>query len=363
MVLMMFPTVKVENENLNNVVDTVKQHLNYYEVNVNPMSIKFLFFDSDNPNIDENFDEIRKILVPEGYIPFLFRDGEHYIEVSIRPDENYRTNKVNFVMLILTVISTIYVGSIYASSFVTPGPYSEMYKLLYGFVFFSLPLMVILGVHETAHYIVAKKYHVNASLPFFIPFPYMIGTFGAFVSLRDPIPNRKVMAEIGAAGPIAGFVVAIPLLFLAQYFETIFQPVGTYIPFELNYPIIYTLFGIIEPTRVPIFPMVFAVWVGMFATAMNLIPSGQLDGGHIARGILGKNAYILSYAFLGFLFYLTIRYNYLGWLFLGLFVMFMGLVHPPALNDYEKIKTRDILIGIFALIMFVLTFAPLPIKP
>ena len=107
-----------------------------------------------------------------------------------------------------------------------PGTFAEEYKLLYGFVFFSLPLMFILGIHETAHYIVARRYKVNASLPFFIPFPYLIGTFGAFVSLRDPVPTRKAMAEIGAAGPIAGFLAAVPLLFLAQYLEGIFKPIG-----------------------------------------------------------------------------------------------------------------------------------------
>ncbi len=359
----MFPSVKVENEKLEYIVDTVKSKINYYEVHANPMSVRFTFFGSDNPDIDQQFDELRKILVPEGYIPFLVMDVENYVEVTIRAEQKYKTNTVNLIMLILTLASTIYVGSIYAKSFVAPGRFSELYSLLYGFIFFSLPLMFILGIHETAHYLVAKKYNVNASLPFFIPLPYLIGTFGAFVSLRDPIPSRKAMTEIGAAGPIAGFLVALPLLFLAQYFETIFKPVGSYIPFELNYPMIYRLFGIFEPTKVPIFPMVFAVWVGMFATAMNLIPAGQLDGGHIARGVLGSKSYLLGYIFLGFLFYLTIAYNYLGWLFLALFVIFMGMVHPPALNDYQKISKFDIGIGIFSIIMFILTFTPLPIKP
>jgi membrane-associated protease RseP (regulator of RpoE activity) len=359
----MLQSVKIENENMKDVIETVKSKINTYEVIANPASIKFLFFDSDNPDINKRFDELRKILVPEGYIPFLVLDTEHYVEVGIRPKSSYRSNSVNFVMLILTLASTIYVGSIYASSFVHPGPFAEEYKLLYGFVFFSLPLMFILGIHETAHYIVARKYSVNASLPFFIPFPYLIGTFGAFVSLRDPVPTRRAMAEIGAAGPIAGFVAAVPLMFLAQYFESIFKPIGNYIPFVLNYPEIYHIFGIVEPSNVPIFPMVFAVWVGMFATAMNLIPAGQLDGGHIARGILGPKSYIVGYIFIGFLLYLTIAFHYIGWFFLALFVIFMGMVHPPALNDYEKISKLDVGIALFALVMFVLTFTPLPIKP
>ncbi|MEM0139936.1 MAG: site-2 protease family protein [Ferroplasma sp.] len=359
----MFPNIRIENEKMQEVVDIVNSKFNIYETVVNPTGIKFIFFDSDNPDINRSFDELRKELIPKGYIPILVMDIEHYIEVGIRPKESYRSSRVNLIMLILTLASTIYVGSIYASSFVHPGAYAELYKLIYGFIFFSLPLMFILGIHETAHYIVARKYKVNASLPFFIPFPYMIGTFGAFVSLRDPVPTKKAMAEIGAAGPIAGFLAAIPLLFLAQYLEGIYRPIGNYIPFELNYPMIYSLFGIIEPINVPIFPMVFAVWVGMFATAMNLIPAGQLDGGHIARGLLGSKSYLIGYIFIAFLFYLTVAYNYIGWLFLALFVIFMGMVHPPPLNDYEKISKFDIAIGVFSLVMFILTFTPLPIKP
>ncbi|AAT42828.1 site-2 protease family protein [Picrophilus oshimae] len=355
--------VKVQSDDLEYVVSTVRSYINSYETDVNPLYIRFYFFESDNPLLDENFDEIRKILVPSGYIPAVIKGPENYIEVTRRPKENYRSIYVNIIMLVLTLLSTVYVGSIYAASFVRPGPYYEFYKLLYGFVFFSLPLMFILGIHETAHYLVARRYRVNASLPFFIPFPYIIGTFGAFVSLRDPIPDRKAMTEIGAAGPIAGFLASIPLMFLAQYFEKVIKPVNNVIPFQLNYPLIYKLFGIFEPVKVPVFPMVFAVWVGIFATAMNLIPAGQLDGGHIVRGLLGSRAYILNYIFLGFLFYLAIVYNYLGWLFLALFVIFLGLVHPPALNDYARIKMRDVFIGIFCLLMFIITFTPLPIKP
>jgi len=132
----MFPSIKIENEKLEYIVNTVKSKINYYEVNVNPAKVKFTFFESDNPDLNEKFDELRKILVPEGYIPFLVKDVENYIEVTIRPDENYRTNKVNLIMLILTLASTIYVGSIYAKSFVNPENfrnYIAYYMALYFF--------------------------------------------------------------------------------------------------------------------------------------------------------------------------------------------------------------------------------------
>lgn len=351
--------VRVQSEDLEKVVRTVKSYVNVYEVDVNPLSVRFFFFKSDNPNLSDDFDHLRSDLVPKGYIPFLVEDVENFIEVSRRPETKYRGNYVNLIMLVLTLASTIYVGSIYASNFVQPGALGGALKYIYGFVFFSAPLMLILGVHETGHYLVARRHKVKASLPFFIPFPIGIGTFGAFISLRDPIPSKKVMLEIGAAGPIAGFLTALPLLFVAEYLQGVFPVVGNYMPFVINFPILYPLLGLTTNFPGPVFPMVFSVWVGIFATAMNLIPVGQLDGGHVVRGLLGKRANIVDYIFVAFLFLIGFKYS--GWWFLAMFVVFMGLNHPPALDDYTKIPQRDILIGVAALIMFIVSFTIQPL--
>lgn len=353
-------TMRFQSEDLEDVVRTVKSYVNVYEMDVNPLSVRFFFFLSDNPDLTQSFDDLRRNLVPRGYVPFLVRDAENFIEVSRRPETRYRGNLVNLIMLVLTLGSTIYVGSIYASNFVQPGAYYGLLKYFYGFVFFSAPLLLILGVHETGHYLVAKHHNVKASLPFFIPFPIGIGTFGAFISLRDPIPNKKVMVEIGAAGPIAGFLTAFPLLFVAEYAQGFFHPVGDYMPFIINFPLLYNFLGLSTNFSGPVFPMVFSVWVGIFATAMNLIPVGQLDGGHVVRGLLGKRASVIDYIFVGFLFLIGFRYN--GWWFLAMFVVFMGLTHPPALDDYSSIAHRDILIGVAALIMFIVSFTIQPLS-
>lgn len=353
--------VKVESEDLGNVVSTVKSYINVYEMDVNPLSIRFFFFLSDNPDISGQFDQLRMELVPKGYVPFMVKDVENFIEVSRRPQTAYRSNYVNLVMLALTLASTIYVGSIYSANFVQPGAMGGALKYIYGFIFFSAPLLLILGVHETGHYIVAKRHKVKASLPFFIPFPIGIGTFGAFISLRDPIPNKKVMLEIGAAGPIAGFLTALPLLFVAEYIRGFFTPTGNYMPFLIHFPLLYKLFGLTTQFNGPVFPMVFSVWVGIFATAMNLIPVGQLDGGHVVRGLLGKRATVVDYIFVAFLFLIGFRYN--GWWFLAMFVVFMGLNHPPALDDHTGIPSRDILLGVAALVMFILSFTITPLSP
>lgn len=351
---------RVQSDDLQYVVDVVNNRLISYDIQANPMSVRFYYVNSDNPNLSEAFDEIRIELVPKGYIPFLSEDAEHYLEVSRRQPANYYGVYVNVIMLVLTLLSTIYVGSTYASDFVALGS-SIWTSILYGFIFFSLPLMLILGIHETGHYLVAKRHKVRASLPFFIPFPLTIGTFGAFISLRDPVPNKKAMVEIGIAGPLFGFLTALPLLFVASYLSNLFVPVSNaHVPFTLSFPFIYQLLHLTTPVNEPIFPMVLAVWVGMFATAMNLIPVGQLDGGHVVRGLLGKRASIIDYIFVAFLF--IIGYYYNGWWLLAIFVVFMGLTHAPALDDYSPVKGKQILLGVVGLVMFVLTFTTVPIK-
>ena len=349
----------MQSEDLEYVVRVVRDHLNAYDIQATPVNIRFYYINSDNPDIDNAFDEIRKELVPKGFIPFLSEEGEHFLEVTRRPSVKFRGVYLNIIMLILTLASTIYVGSIYAVNFVA-NPRDIYTRILYGFVFFSLPLMLILGIHETGHFIVARCHKVRSSLPFFIPFPLTLGTFGAFISLRDPLPNRRAMTEIGIAGPIAGFLTALPLVFIANSLSHAFPPLHDFrIGFFINFPLIYRVLHLNEPHGVPVFPMVLAVWVGMFATAMNLIPVGQLDGGHVVRGLLGKRASIVDYIFVAFLFILGFRYR--GWWLLAIFVVLLGLTHPPALDDYAPVKPVDIALGVAALIMFILTFTAVPI--
>ena len=350
--------VRVQSEDLEYIVNTVKSKIQTYEIMVSPTDVKFFYFNSDNPNMSESFDQVRQELVPKGYIPFLYEGGEHYLQVNRRPPTKFRGVYINIIMLVLTLASTIYVGSVYAENYVS-GTNPELMRLLYGFVFFSVPLMSILGVHEIGHYIVAKRFKVRASLPFFIPFPFSIGTFGAFISLRDPVPNRKAMTEIGIAGPLFGFLLAFPLLFLADYLQKIIPYVHDYSTgFGINFPLVYNILNL-HPVTQPLFPMVLAVWVGMFATAMNLLPVGQLDGGHVVRGLLGRKANIVDYIFVGLLFALGFEYE--GWWLLAIFVLVIGLTHPPALDDYSRIPARDVALGVIALVLFVITFTPIPL--
>lgn len=350
---------RLQSEDLKYVIDLVTSKVVAYNINVTPTIISFQYFKSDNPEIEKAFEEIRIDLVEKDFIPFLQEAEENAIFVSHRPVRKYRSNLLNIALFFATIASTIYVGSLFSLPFIAPGSMKPYWSILYGFAFFSAPLMLILGLHELGHFFVARRYHVKASFPFFIPVPFSIGTFGAFISIRDPIPDRKSMTEIGAAGPLVGFATSIPLLFVANYLQGVFQPFTDTQSFLVNFPLIYHLLGIAVPHNEPLFPMVLAVWVGIFATAMNLIPVSQLDGGHVARGILGRRATILGYIFVAFI--IVISYYYPGWIFLVFFAIFLGLNHPPPLNDYSKVIPRDILIGVAAVAMFVLSFTVIPI--
>lgn len=349
----------LQSEDLKYVINVVTSKVVTYNINVSPTIVSFFYFKSDNPDVEKAFEDIRIELVDKGYIPFLQEAEENVIIVTHRPKQRYRSNIVNIVLFFLTIASTIYVGSILSRPFVSPGSSVIFWSIAYGFIFFSAPLMLILGLHELGHFYVARRYHVKASFPFFIPVPFSIGTFGAFISIRDPIPDRKAMTEIGAAGPLIGFATSIPLLFVADYMQSLFHPFTDTQTILVNFPLIYHLLGIALPKGEPIFPMVFAVWVGIFATAMNLMPVSQLDGGHVVRGLLGRRSVILGYAFVVFI--IIISYYYPGWLFLVFFAIFLGLNHPPPLNDYAKVANRDILIGVAAVLMFVLSFTIIPI--
>ncbi len=349
---------RMQSGSLSQVVDLVKDKIQTYDIEVNPVALTFFYLKSDNPTMDQKFDELRKELVPMGFIPFLREDVENVLIVTVARKRHYLENKVNVILFAMTLVATVYWGSIYASNFST----SETQSILYGFLFFAGPLLLILGLHELGHFIVAKRLSVEASFPFFIPFPLYLGTFGAFISLRDPIPNRRAMVEIGAAGPIVGFLSCIPFLFLANYLQQFFPATGNNSMFTVNFPYLYDLLGL-HSGSAPVFPMVLAVWVGFLATAMNLLPLSQLDGGHIARGILGGNSNILGYGIVGFLVFIGLAYNYPGWIFLAMFGMVMGLSHPPPLDDYSKINFRDAIIAAVTVAMFLLSFTAKPIIP
>ncbi len=275
--------------------------------------------------------------------------------------------KLNILLLIATVGTTVTAGLFICA------PYFNMHVLrlrtvFYSFLFFSLPLMTILGIHEMGHYFAAKKHNVKVSLPYFIPLPppLILGTMGAFISLREPIPNKKVLLDVGAAGPVCGFIVALPVtiigLFLTNIYAVHAPPAGETI--LLGSPLIYILLSILVDLFIPfkenilMHPTAFAGWVGLFVTSINLLPAGQLDGGHVFRALFGEKSRYVSYAAVAFM--VGLGFFYPGWFIFAFLILLLGMRHPPALNELTKLDKKRKILGLFTILLLIVCFVPVP---
>ena len=238
---------------------------------------------------------------------------------------------------------------------------------LAGGLLFSISLLLILGAHEFGHYWASKKNGVQSTLPYFIPAPpiFIAGTFGAFIQIKQRIPNRMVLMEIGAAGPIAGFVVALPMLILGLYLSSVTPSIGMgSINFGSSLILNFCsqlVLGV-DPSssdiNIHLHPIAFAGWIGMLITALNLMPVGQLDGGHIIYAIApGKHSAIGKIFFAGLF---PLGYFWPGWFFWAAMIALMGFKTAPLKEDVGKLKLIHIVLGSISMVIFILTFIPIP---
>jgi membrane-associated protease RseP (regulator of RpoE activity) len=323
----------------------------------------------DEQTLEEKFESLRRVLSEKQYIPMIrFEQGEHIIYIIKKSKSKKRKSVwINIILLSATIFTTTLAGALQWVD-INQVDWMNMFTLMYlwlGFIFFSVPLLLILGVHEMGHYYASKKHHVDASLPYFIPLPppFLLGTFGALISTHEPIPNRKALLDIGIAGPLCGFLVAIPIsligFFLMQQNPHIIETPGANMvllpPLLLQW--MESFFSL--PTNAIIHPTLFAGWVGIFLTAVNLLPAGQLDGGHIARAIFKEKHKYISWVVIFVLAGLSIYYT--GWLMFAIIILlFIGTQHQPPLNEITPLDTRRKLLGLLILIVFILSFAPIP---
>ncbi|MCX6667158.1 MAG: site-2 protease family protein [Euryarchaeota archaeon] len=343
----------------------VGQHFPFYDVKSGPDVVVF-FCRIDTMMLEEKFNYLRKSLSEKGYIPMLrYEHGEHVIYVIKKPKIKKKPVWINLVLLIATIFTTTLAGSLQWVGIKNVN-WIEMLSPAYlfdGFIFFSAPLLLILGVHEMGHYYASKKHNIDASLPYFIPLPppFILGTFGALISTREPIPNRKALLDIGVAGPICGFLVAIPITFLGfflmQQNPVIAPSGGGYMVPPLIIQAIESFFTV--PQNAIIHPTLFAGWVGIFLTAVNLLPIGQLDGGHVARAFLKEKHKYAGWVVIFLL--IGLSFVYTGWLMFAFIVLFLiGTQHQPPLNEIDPLDMRRKLIGILVVIVFIVSFAPIP---
>src|SRR6266571_3753549 len=337
----------------------VAKYFTVYGVVVTPLALTFQVT-SPTGSIDAPFDGLRQELVPKDYIPTITQErGETLVHVQRRPRMRFARRQVN--LLLLTLPSIVFFGGAWNWSSYSGEPILSVASIGYGSLFFSLPLLTILGSHEMGHYLVAKRYKVQASLPFFLPSLPPLGTLGAFISLRDPIPNRRALLDIGVSGPLVGFAIAIPVTLVGLALSTASPSLppsvaGEQIQASLLFNFLSLFFPL--PDSFVMHPLAFAGWVGLFVTAINLLPAGQLDGGHVARALFGRNQFYLSWAAILLLF--TMSYFYIGWIFFAFLILMLGARHPPPLNDLTRLDPVRKLVGIAAVVILFLTFVPVP---
>lgn len=306
--------------------------------------------------------------------PWLLWEAPYQPAIPLRR----RPIALNLILFFLTVVTTLSVGASLSLAYARnqPGyslalnplsvlllPFRHPEQLLAG-IPFSFTLLGILMAHELGHYLTCRHYGISASYPYFIPFPNIIGTLGAFIRIRSPIVNRKALFDVGISGPIVGFLFALPALAIAIAHSKIIP--GSQFDGALilgNPPLLKMLARYIHPgvlvSDISLHPVGRAAWVGLFATALNLLPVGQLDGGHIVYSLAGRRHRYVSWAFCVFLIYLGTFY-WGGWISFAILLLFLGMRHPALLDPGQELDASRKWFALVALAIFLLCFTPAP---
>jgi membrane-associated protease RseP (regulator of RpoE activity) len=277
---------------------------------------------------------------------------------------------------LLTVLSTTFVGAWHWAAFAagseTPAADPGTAGFWAGGLIFSVPVLAILGCHELGHYLACRYYDVDATLPWFLPAPLpLTGTLGAFIRLREPIPHARALFDIAVAGPLAGFVVAVPLLVAGIAGSRVVPLPADGGGLVLGDPLLFQLverivWGVIpDGQALYVHPMGLAAWFGLLATALNLFPFGQLDGGHITYALVGRHARWLSMATIAAT--LALAAGSLSWAAWTVMLLVMtamqGVGHPPTGDDTQPLGRTRLALAVAAALVFVLSFTPRPIEP
>ena len=285
--------------------------------------------------------------------------------------------RLSLLLFLLTFLATLLVGTQLALSFRLSGPTAGGLEffiavlehplvLVYGLAF-ALAIMGILLAHELGHYLACRYYGISATLPYFIPFPNLIGTMGAFIRIRSHFPQRRALFDVGIAGPLAGFLVAVPTLLLSLPHSKIIQVDPSAMAISFGEPLIFKLAAWFFQLQTPpgkdlyIHPVAFAAWVGFFATALNLLPMGQLDGGHIVYALFGKYHRQISLGFALVVIPALMFFFWSPWIVWALIPLLLGIHHPPTLDDGIPLDPARKGIALAGLLVFILCFIPAPI--
>jgi membrane-associated protease RseP (regulator of RpoE activity) len=281
-------------------------------------------------------------------------------------------------LFLLTVVTTVMAGAGHFASFALDfgggqAPALSTTAFILNGLWYSVSILAILGAHEFGHYFACRYYGVDASLPYFLPIPLpLTGTMGAFIRIRQPIPGKRELFDIGIAGPIAGFVIAVPVLLVGMSFSrVIVLPADTTGFIELGEPLLFQGVAWLfwgtpsEGYSINLHPMAFAAWFGMLATALNLFPIGQLDGGHISYAVFGQKSTAVTLGTVVALVALTfVSSSWIVWTVLTIVMLAaFGPRHPRTIDEHVPLDRTRLWLAVAALAMFVLCFTPAPIEP
>ena len=286
---------------------------------------------------------------------------------------------INIVLFVLTLGSVFLVGTswglnyLYAEKFAADPnfrPESGFFqdsRLIFLSAVYAIVLMAILLAHELGHYLTCRRYGLSATLPFFIPAPSLIGTLGAFIKIRSPVNLKRRLFDIGAAGPLAGFVLAVPALFAGLAMSKIVPAIPHEEAIVFGEPLLLRLGGLLflksagPGTDIILHPIAFAGWVGVLVTALNLLPLGQLDGGHISYAVFGPRNRLFSKIVMGLLVVFGLLF-WVGWLIWFFILLIMGLRHPRVFDEHEPLGKKRTVVAVVILVIFILSFIPAPVR-
>lgn len=272
---------------------------------------------------------------------------------------------LHVILFVLTFFTTLLAGAMMSGVVPWETP-EEIYRGLP----FSLTLLLILITHELSHYVMSRRHKVSVTLPYFIPAPSLIGTFGAIIKMKPPIYDRRALIDIGASGPIGGFLVSIIAVEVGLGLSEVvpieaIQKIegGISLGSSLLFHLMARMVLHIDPgkTDILLHPVAFAGWIGFLITSLNLLPIGQLDGGHIAYALFGDRhekiakTSIPVLVVLGFVFWP-------GWIVWAVLMLFIGYRHPPVVFPQIQLDSKRRITGWVSLAIFILTFTPMPIS-
>ncbi|MGH7771317.1 MAG: site-2 protease family protein [Candidatus Binatia bacterium] len=277
----------------------------------------------------------------------------------MKGDQQRRKPWLHILLFLTTLATTTIAGALQNGV----NPITDPWQISSGLPF-AIALMTILLVHEMGHYLMSRYHGVPATLPYFIPAPSFIGTFGAFIKMNSPPPDRCSLFDVAAAGPLAGLILAVPAVIVGLHLSTISpDPAGGIAlgsSLLLSFLSKITLGLLPDEANIIMHPIGFAGWIGLLVTAMNLLPVGQLDGGHVVYALFGQRYIWISRLALVSILLLGLLRLWDGWLIWGLLLLFMGVRHPPPLDPYTPLDTKRKFMGWLMLVILAVTFIPAP---